>query len=452
MADKMSDPEIRAYVQSHHKEETIGAMARAAGVSWEKVDRIARDMGLKAVPRSIPWTDADAYRLKSMAAAGADLETIASALDRTENAVRIRAARLGIMIYQEGRVWSVEELDTLRREWGYINVSTIAKHVHRSVDAVCQQAHKMRLGPVYGLSEDLALSGFCKATGISRDRVRQLALKYGFPLVSRKYGKRQYYYFVDIEAILPWMERHQGLFDGSAVEEGYFVPEPEWLVRKRRRDREDNTYLPYNIRKEWWTRQEIDRAKYLMKIGRSYRQIAEELGRSPLALAAKMRSEGASFTLKTFWQVSEFRFIRENWESMPDEEIGKKLGRSAGAVAGQRAAMGLYRDCDVDADGRALIRDRWADLSDAELARAVGVHSRAVVRARREMGLFREGEWSDADSDFVLEHWESMPDEELAEALGRNVHAVKRHRRDMGLARPGGKPSHKGRGRGDGLK
>lgn len=444
MAGKMSDADIRAYVRDHHKEETIGAMARAAGTSWEKVGRIVREMGLEAAPRSAPWTEADVHGLRSMAAAGADIAAIAEALGRTENAVRLKAGKLGVMVYQEGRAWSVEELDTLRREWGYINVSMIAKHVHRTVDAVCQQAHKMRLGPVYGLSEDLALSGFCEATGISRDRVRQLALKYEFPLVSHKYGKRQYYYFVDIEAILPWMERHQGLFDGSAVEEGYFVPEPEWLVRKRRRDREDNTYLPYNIRKEWWTRQEIDRAKYLMRIGRSYRQIAAELGRSPLALAAKMRSEGASFTLKTFWQVSEFRFVRENWESMSDEEIGKKLGRSAGAVAGQRAAMGLYRDCDVDADGRALIRDRWTGLPDTELARMVGAHPRAVARARREMGLFREGEWSDADSDFVLEHWESMSDPEIADALGHSEHAVKRHRWDMGLARPGGKPAHRG--------
>lgn len=398
-----------SYIREHHGKDTVYRIAKDLGKPWSTVRGAMLRMGLRIESDDNGWSVAELERMRRMAEDGRTVSEIASALGRTDNAIYIKARKAGIVIYQPGRKWSVEELDYLRRSWGNTGISTIAKHVHRDVDAVLQQGHKMRLGPLYGLSEDLPLQEFVRNVGISRDRILgTLVPKYGFPLKSSRYGKRQYYYFVDFEKILPWMERHQILFDGSKIKHGFFAIEPDWLVAKIRQDTEDNGYLPYDVRKEWWTVREISDAKTLMKLGWSYRQIGEKLGRSKQAVAYKMRSEGASYTLKQFWTGREFKYLKDHWRLESDEEIAAALGRTRGGVEAQRISLGYFRSRDLDRDEMAYVAANWQSMSDEELADVFNKSRAAVANARYRMGLFRPElkEWSpNAKSRFSGVSW-----------------------------------------------
>lgn len=332
------------FIKANHETMTIHAMADELGLNWTTVQNKMRDLGLPCVIEDKTWSEKDVTKLRNLAAQGKSVEEIAELMNRTDNAIYIAARRRGIKIYQSNRKWSLEELDYLKRSWGKISVESIAKHVHRDVSAVCQQAHKMRIGPLYNNSENISLADFCRATGISRDRVMgTLAPKHDFPLLSKKYGKQKYYYFVDYNNILKWMKKHQRLYDASMIQDGFFVPEPEWLKNKRRRDRFDKSDITQDAIRRPWTSQEISHAKLLRRQGYSVKQIADKIGRNIPAVRSKLYNSGASFTLPRYWTGKEFKFLQDNWQAMSDAELAEAMGRPVSSIESHRHGLGLYR-------------------------------------------------------------------------------------------------------------
>lgn len=284
---RLSSDEVR-YVLESAPSTTTRAMAARLHIKWETLSARLSEMGVEAAPGRDEWSDEDVARLRRLADAGWSQGRLADELGRTSNAVRMAARRYDVEIYQPGRPWTADDKDYLRRYYGRVALASVARNLHRDEESVVQQAHKMRLGAVYGSSEDIPLADFIRATGISRDRILgTLVPRDGFPLVRRCYGLRRKYYFVDFERILPWMEAHQDLFDASRVEDGFFV-EPPWLREKRRRDLDDNSYLSWDVRRSYWSEREVSTAWTLYGLGRSVEEIAERVGRSPGAVAARL--------------------------------------------------------------------------------------------------------------------------------------------------------------------
>lgn len=285
---RLSSDEVR-YVLERAPTTTTRAMAGELHVKWETLSARLAEMGVEAAPGRDEWSDVDVAKLRRLADEGWSQERLGDELGRTPNAIRMAARRYGVELYQPGRPWTAEDRDYLRRYYGRVALVTVARRLHRDEESVVQQAHKMRLGAVYGSSEDIPLADFIRATGISRDRILgTLVPRHGFPLARRCYGLKRKYYFVDFELILPWMRSHQDLFDASRVEDGFFVPEPDWLREKRRRDRDDNSYLSWDVRRSYWSEREVATAWMLYGLGRSVEEIAERVGRSPGAVAARL--------------------------------------------------------------------------------------------------------------------------------------------------------------------
>ena len=277
-----------AYVLEHHKTTTVSTMSRALHIRWDTLKHRMDEMGLTAFSTRQIWSKADLAKFRKLAKEGKTLEDLAEEFGRSIDSIRLTGRRYNIDIYQPGRMWTKPDREYLRRSWGYIGLNTICKKLHREPDAIVQQAARMKLGPAYYRSEDILLADFCRATGISRDRVLgTLAPKYGFPLVRRKASKQQEFYYVDFAKILGWMEAHQDLYDGSMIEDGFFV-EPDWLRAKRRRDQDDNSYLDYNVRRTYWSEREAATAKFLYGLGKTPQEIATRVDRSPKAIAYKL--------------------------------------------------------------------------------------------------------------------------------------------------------------------
>lgn len=236
------------------------------------------------------WQEQDLDKFRSMAKAGKSIKQISESLHRTETAVQLTARRYGIEIYTPGRLWRAEDLEYLRRSWGYVRLDILCQKLHRSPAAIAERARRMKLGAASKRSEDIPLKDFALATGIGEYRIiYSLAPRYGFPLKSRKVGRRQRqsYWFVDFEKILTWMQQHQNLYDASLIKEGFFV-EPDWLKEKRRRDCKDNSYLNCYIRRRPWTERELSLAKFLAEEGWTPTEIATRVDRSPGAISNKL--------------------------------------------------------------------------------------------------------------------------------------------------------------------
>ena len=384
-------PDEKQFILDNYESMTIHAMADALGLSWATVQARMRDMGLPCAIEDNGWSERDVMRLRDLAAEKKTVAEIADALDRTENAIRSKAKKTGILIYQPGRKWRLEEIDYLRRNWGRVAVSTIAKNLDRDVSGVVQKAHKMRLPPVYNNAENISMADFCRATGISRDRIMgTLAPKHDFPLLSKKYGKQQYYYYVDFDAILGWMESHQSMYDATMIEDGFFVPEPDWLKKKRYGDRLDKDGISQDAKRRWWTKNEVDHALLLRQMGYSIEQIAKKLGRGTWAVRSKLAATGGGYQLPQFWTGKDFRFIRDNWETMSDKEMAAALGRPVSSVESHRQDMGLKRRSkDRHKDVREYVVAHWKEESDRQIAERFGLPVKTVANVRTSQKLFR---------------------------------------------------------------
>lgn len=330
------------YIKSNYPEKSIHTLKKELGVSWETVKNALNNMEIGIELRDKAWTEEEINKLKEYATDKTIKET-ASLLGRTETSIRIKSSRLGLLILTAKRKWTQAEENYLKQNWGDVSLTTLAHNLSRGREAVLQRAHKLKLPPIYNATEFINLSEVEEYTGITRDRIRlTLEPKMGFPLI-RKVLVNKRILLVDIDELLLWMEKNQDQFDGRKVQEGIFIPEPDWLIMKRRQDFKSKENIHYQVKKKLWIKNELAYAISLLNIGTSYEEIANRVGRSKQAVQARLNKEGKSYRLTKFWTGKEFKFIQDNYKTMTDEEIASNLNRSVKSVESQRLALGIKR-------------------------------------------------------------------------------------------------------------
>ncbi len=99
-------------------------------------------------------------------------------------------------------------------------------------------------------------------------------------------------------------------------------------------------------------------------------------------------------------------FIRSNWQTMSDEQIGEALDRSTTSVLNRRTTMGIIR---------------W-------VKKPKPLRKIAVPKTRKLFTL--------AEEDFIQQNWKTMTDSKMGMELGRGRSSILVHRRSMGLLRP----------------
>lgn len=87
--------------------------------SWEAICRVAKSKGLE-IPTSNVWTPEEIEKLRLLATKY-HYSKIAKLMNKTENAVYLKARKLGITLIQDRREWTKEEEKTLA-EYGALNL------------------------------------------------------------------------------------------------------------------------------------------------------------------------------------------------------------------------------------------------------------------------------------------------------------------------------------------
>ena len=302
------------------------------------------------------WTEEDMDKLRELAASGKSYDEIAQEMGRTVAAIRARTFTYKIIVFgAEKRIWTPEEDEYLRENWGQSNLTSMKKALHRTEVAIKQRAcNVLRLGRADELTDYVKIAEFASLSSISRDRiVNTLVPKHKFPVV-RKIVLNNRQYFVDLGKVLKWMEAHQVLFDGSRVSEDLFVPEPEWLTEKRIQDRENKEHVHSHAIVKLWTHAELMRLKDLVHIGSDFiflrdhwktmtdEELAVHLHKSKTAIIKQRNNQGyLRVKEKRRYTQEEECFIQENWQKMSDKEMSEHLGRTVGGVKNLRYKLGL---------------------------------------------------------------------------------------------------------------
>lgn len=239
------------------------------------------------------------------------------------------------------RTWKTEELQYLEEKWGSISIQTIAEHLNRTPNAVKIKAQRIGLGPVLMGGDYITLNQLIKAvTGLHNVFSYHLISwgeKRGLPIHTRRVQKNSFR-VVYIDEFWEWAEKNRCFLDFSKMEPLALGAEPEWVVEQRRKD-----YHAFSLqRKDPWTPAEDARLLDLLKKQQyGYKELSEMLHRSAGAIQRRCTDLGTKYRpVKAENHGKECAWTEENYRVLADgiregdsyAVIGHLIGKSEKAV------------------------------------------------------------------------------------------------------------------------
>lgn len=190
------------------------------------------------------------------------------------------------------RPWTPEDENYLAEKWGYASVPAIAKKLNRTENAVVVRAQRLGLGAVLMAGGYVTLNQLL-ATVTGRERGNTYQRKSwvenrGLP-VHRKKVNRCSFSVVYLEEFWEWAERNRSFLDFSKMEPLALGWEPSWVAEQRKKD-----YCACAIqRKDPWTADEDSRLKMLLSQHKyTWAELSEMLHRTTGAIQHRCRDLG----------------------------------------------------------------------------------------------------------------------------------------------------------------
>jgi len=325
-----------AYIDANWGKESAHSMKLKFGCSWIAVVKAAQKMGHEA-PKSNAWPDEDIIQLKELAEKY-HYTTIAKIMNRSENAIYIKARRLNITLFGR-RAWTEAEEKQLSKEWGTVSIESLAKKMKRSVFSLRVKAIRLKLGAmILNDYEKIIISDIVDVLNVSRDRIYTTWKKLGLNIKTTRVSKNRTYKYVTLEDLWDFLEKNQSQWDSRELEPLSLGVEPDWLPTKREKDR-NAPPREYKV----WTNEELGKATDLLLLGKDYDYIALVISRTPNAVAEKLREIVGGFKLARYWKGKELLYLKNNFENMSYEEIGNELNRTVKAIGAKTAELGYSK-------------------------------------------------------------------------------------------------------------
>lgn len=186
------------------------------------------------------------------------------------------------------RIWTEEEEDYLSENWGKVSVPSICERLNRSRNAIMVRANRLGLGPYYDSGDYITLHQLVLTLGYKSSTMGYVneswVKKRGLPVKRKKHSEKMVR-IVYLEEFWEWAEKNQAFLDFSRFEENALGLEADWVRKKRKRDR---IQLKENI-KDPWTPEEDAYLKDLLKAHRfTYPEISKRLKRTEGAIQRRI--------------------------------------------------------------------------------------------------------------------------------------------------------------------
>lgn len=175
-----------------------------------------------------------------------------------------------------GKLWTADEIQLLHELSCEYTPHQIGLKLGRTAKQVVSMQEKQGIqGFCRGNAKYITIGALADMLHIDSHTVAKWNTRYSDFPARRVKVVDCYKDFVVFDKVLGWLEHHQELFDGSKVEPYAFALDPQWLKDKRSKD-----YQKHLRRKSCrWTPQEDARLIFLVKCGKSAKEIAYELHR-----------------------------------------------------------------------------------------------------------------------------------------------------------------------------
>ena len=239
------------------------------------------------------------------------------------------------------RIWTIEEYQFLKDNWGKLSKKEIAEKLKRSLNTVNVKACRIGLKDYFIYSEEITLNNLHKMI-YHRDSDSYTVYvwqSYQMPIKSTKPCKDATYKTIKIADFLSWFEQNKRVINLCLSDEGCFgVDEPDWLKEKRNADKRAAAYGPHNRK---WTAEETNT---LIKMVNSqkygYREISIALKRTEGAIKRRMldiKLEKRPIKAENHnkWKQEEIDKLRDLWlKGYQSCIIAEYINRSALSING----------------------------------------------------------------------------------------------------------------------
>ena len=253
------------------------------------------------------------------------------------------------------RTWTPEDENYLAEKWGYASVPAIAKKLNRTENAVVVRAQRLGLGAVLMAGGYVTLNQLL-ATVTGRERGNTYQRKSwvenrGLP-VHRKKVNRCSFSVVYLEEFWKWAEHNRSFLDFSKMEPLALGWEPAWVAEQRKKD-----YRACAIqRKDPWTADEDSRLKMLLSQHKyTWAELSEMLHRTTGAIQHRCRDLGIknrpvkadNYGKSAVWNERDYAVLADGIRHGDSYmAIGQALGKSEKAVRGKVYTVYLTESAD----------------------------------------------------------------------------------------------------------
>ena len=253
------------------------------------------------------------------------------------------------------RIWTPEDDNYLAEKWGYASGPAIAKKLNRTENAVVVRAQRLGLGAVLMAGGYVTLTQLL-ATVTGRERGNTYQRKSwvenrGLP-VHRKKVNQCSFSVVYLEEFWEWAERNRSFLDFSKMEPLALGWEPLWVKEQRKKD-----YRACALqRKDPWTAAEDSRLKMLLSQHRyTWAELSEMLHRTTGAIQHRCRDLGIkdrpvkadNHGKSAVWNERDYAVLADGIRHGDSYmAIGQALGKSEKAVRGKVYTVYLTESAD----------------------------------------------------------------------------------------------------------
>lgn len=250
-----------------------------------------------------------------------------------------------------GKEWTRKEEKYLIENWGMVSISTIAKKLGRSENAVIVRKDRLRLGAFLESGDYVTWNQLQHAIGCkggSSYKMKSWVANRGFPIHTKRVNNNSFK-IVYLDEWWIWAEKNRDLLDFSKFEENSLGLEPDWVKEKRKHDFEKS----WKYINSPWTKTEDDKLRHLLsKQKYNYDELSKIMRRTNGAIQRRICELGIiDRPLKadnhTRWTKNDFQRLGELIKAGYGYDlIAEEIGKSSKACRGRVYQMYLTENLD----------------------------------------------------------------------------------------------------------
>ncbi|MFJ7825458.1 helix-turn-helix domain-containing protein [Psychrobacillus sp. NPDC096623] len=180
------------------------------------------------------------------------------------------------------KVWISEEIDYLSENIGLQKVSTIAKNLNRSYDSVKVKMTRLGLSNTKLQLGYFTTGELANLLKVDRSTVRLWMKDHALPYKKRVTRESKSFYFIGPSDFWKWAEQHKDKVQFLAIEEQVLLPEPSWVEKERKKERDHQLIKKRRYRN--WTIQEDRKLIALRSESLTFNEIAVKMNRTPTSV------------------------------------------------------------------------------------------------------------------------------------------------------------------------